>query len=137
MEYVPEISTSQPLQLEISRVFYSRFLISCATIFGSSMLCPTPSRAAKTRLNSKIASSQLFGLFAIRDHPVDITKILQNLVSRGVLMQDGQGHWTQYYLSPDFESVHKEEISTELWQVGCGSVKEVCLGLRQRTGTAF
>ncbi len=41
-------------------------------------------------------------------HSVDITKLLQNLVSRNFLTQDGQGRWTQYYLSSDLDSLHKD-----------------------------
>lgn len=41
-------------------------------------------------------------------HSADITKLLQNLVSQGVLTQDGQGRWTQYYLPSEPESLHKD-----------------------------
>lgn len=41
-------------------------------------------------------------------HSADITKLLQNLVGRGVLTQDGQGRWTQYYLPSGPDSLHKE-----------------------------
>jgi ATP-dependent DNA helicase RecG len=67
-----------------------------------------------------------------------ITKLLQDLVSRGILLQNGQGRWTQYCLPSDLElnslriddhsvhksdhsvhkdnhSVHKEENSDEQW----------------------
>lgn len=40
-------------------------------------------------------------------HASDITKLLQDLVSRGILLQNGQGRWTQYCLAD--ESVHKKE----------------------------
>ena len=43
------------------------------------------------------------------EHPADITKVLQILVSKGVLVQDGQGRWTRYRLAPT--SVHKAETS--------------------------
>ncbi len=45
------------------------------------------------------------------EHPSDITKLLQNLVSEGVLIQDGQGRWTRYHLSPKIDSLHKENHS--------------------------
>ncbi len=38
----------------------------------------------------------------------DMTKLLQKLVSIGVLTQDGQGRWTRYRLHAEFDSVHKE-----------------------------
>ncbi len=64
-------------------------------------------------------------------HSADITKLFQNLVSRGILIQDGQGRWTQYYLpsKPDSlhkkdhslhkgcQFLHKEEISGDSWDV--------------------
>jgi ATP-dependent DNA helicase RecG len=64
-------------------------------------------------------------------HSADITKLLQDLVSRGALTQDGQGRWTQYYLpfSPDSlhkedhslhnkdHSLYKEEISQDSWNI--------------------
>ncbi|HAB99469.1 MAG TPA: hypothetical protein DCE71_06585 [Parachlamydiales bacterium] len=40
-------------------------------------------------------------------HATDITKLLQKLVSQGVLTQDGQGRWTRYRLSPQSDSLHK------------------------------
>lgn len=40
-------------------------------------------------------------------HATDITRLLQKLVSRGILIQDGQGRWTRYHLSPESDSVHK------------------------------
>jgi ATP-dependent DNA helicase RecG len=49
-------------------------------------------------------------------HPADITKLLQNLVGRGFLTQDGQGRWTQYFLPSDSDSIHKEEISDDQWR---------------------
>jgi ATP-dependent DNA helicase RecG len=58
-------------------------------------------------------------------HASDITKLLQDIVSRGILLQNGQGRWTQYCLPSDLDlnplhtddhsvhkgdhSVHKEE----------------------------
>ena len=39
-------------------------------------------------------------------HASDITKLLQDLVSRGILLQDGQGRWTQYCLPSDLDSIH-------------------------------
>ncbi len=38
-------------------------------------------------------------------HPSDITKLLQNLVSQGILMQDGQGRWSRYRLPPESDSL--------------------------------
>ncbi len=40
-------------------------------------------------------------------HATDMTKLLQNLVSKGVLVQDRQGRWTRYCLPPLSDSVHK------------------------------
>lgn len=52
-------------------------------------------------------------------HAADITKILQDLVSQGALIQDGQGRWTRYGLPSapssihmDGGSVHMEELSS-------------------------
>lgn len=39
-------------------------------------------------------------------HPADITKLLQKLVSKDILKQDGQGRWTQYRLPLLPDSVH-------------------------------
>lgn len=39
-------------------------------------------------------------------HPADITKLLQKLVSKDILVQNGQGRWTQYRLPPLSDSVH-------------------------------
>jgi ATP-dependent DNA helicase RecG len=44
-------------------------------------------------------------------HPADITKLLQGLVSQEVLIQDGQGRWTRYYLPTEPDSVHKNSNS--------------------------
>ena len=35
-------------------------------------------------------------------HASDITKLLQDLVSREILQQNGRGRWTQYSLHSDF-----------------------------------
>ena len=40
-------------------------------------------------------------------HPTDMTRLLQELVSRKLLTQDGQGRWTRYCLSSEADSVHK------------------------------
>jgi ATP-dependent DNA helicase RecG len=57
-------------------------------------------------------------------HASDITKLLQNLVSREILLQNGQGRWTQYCLPSNLDhnslhidnhSVHKIENSTDQW----------------------
>lgn len=44
-------------------------------------------------------------------HASDITKLLQDLVSRGILTQNGQGRWTQYCLSPDLNTFHIDDHS--------------------------
>ena len=44
-------------------------------------------------------------------HAADITRLLQSLVSRGTLTQDGQGRWTQYHLPSRSDTVHKESHS--------------------------
>lgn len=41
-------------------------------------------------------------------HSTDITRLLQRLVSKRLLIQDGQGRWTRYHLSPAPDSVHKK-----------------------------
>ncbi len=45
------------------------------------------------------------------EHPADITKSLQNLVAQGALIQDGQGRWSRYRLSPIPDSLHNENHS--------------------------
>jgi ATP-dependent DNA helicase RecG len=40
------------------------------------------------------------------EHAADITRLLQNLVSHGALIQEGQGRWTSYRLPFTFDSVH-------------------------------
>ncbi len=42
------------------------------------------------------------------EHAADVTKLLQNLVSRGILIQDGQGRWTRYRLANELGTIHKE-----------------------------
>jgi ATP-dependent DNA helicase RecG len=39
-------------------------------------------------------------------HATDITKLLQELVSKGALVQDGQGRWTRYRLPSEPDSLH-------------------------------
>ncbi len=41
-------------------------------------------------------------------HASDITRLLQKLVSQGVLLQDGQGRWTRYHLPCESNFPHKE-----------------------------
>ncbi len=41
-------------------------------------------------------------------YAADITQLLQELVSKGVLIQKGQGRWTRYSLPPEPDSVHKD-----------------------------
>lgn len=41
-------------------------------------------------------------------HAADITKLFQNLVSKKILIQDGQGRWTRYSLPIATNSIHKE-----------------------------
>ena len=41
------------------------------------------------------------------EHPADITHLLQNLVGKNVLVQEGLGRWTQYRLPRRSGSVHK------------------------------
>ena len=40
------------------------------------------------------------------EHSADITKVLQTLVSKGVLVQDGQGRWTRYRLANELTPLH-------------------------------
>jgi ATP-dependent DNA helicase RecG len=47
-------------------------------------------------------------------HAADITRMLQKLVSEGVLSQEGQGRWTRYCLSPNSGSVHKDVNSVHM-----------------------
>ncbi len=44
-------------------------------------------------------------------HAADMTKLLQTLVAKGALMQEGQGRWTRYRLPVIDHSLHKPEIS--------------------------
>jgi ATP-dependent DNA helicase RecG len=48
------------------------------------------------------------------EHPADLTRLLQRLVSQGVLMQKGQGRWTRYCIPPKIDSVHKEIHSVHM-----------------------
>jgi ATP-dependent DNA helicase RecG len=41
------------------------------------------------------------------EHSTDITRLLQKLVSREALVQDGQGRWSRYRLPPEPNSLHK------------------------------
>lgn len=45
------------------------------------------------------------------EHTTDITKLLQKLVSKKALIQDGQGRWTSYHLATAIDSVHKQADS--------------------------
>ena len=47
-------------------------------------------------------------------HAADITKLLQNLVSKGSLIQDGQGRWTRYLLPMGSNCVHKHRDSVHI-----------------------
>ena len=54
-------------------------------------------------------------------HAADITKLFQNLVGKGALIQDGQGRWTRYsiptgghYLHKGCDSVHMERDSVHM-----------------------
>ena len=40
-------------------------------------------------------------------HAADITRLLQNLVSKEALSQEGQGRWTRYRIPPEVDSLHK------------------------------
>ncbi|HSX10998.1 MAG TPA: RNA-binding domain-containing protein [Chlamydiales bacterium] len=40
------------------------------------------------------------------EHAADMTRLLQKLVSQGMLVQDGQGRWTRYRLPPLGDSLH-------------------------------
>ena len=51
------------------------------------------------------------------EHATDMTRLLQNLVGKGVLVQDGQGRWTRYRLSSGYISVHKEVDSVHKIQL--------------------
>jgi ATP-dependent DNA helicase RecG len=50
-------------------------------------------------------------------HASDITKLLQDLVSRGILQQNGQGRWTQYCLPSDLErnALHIDDHSVHMY----------------------
>jgi ATP-dependent DNA helicase RecG len=53
------------------------------------------------------------------EHSADVTKVLQVLVSKGVLVQDGQGRWTRYCLAAplifrESSPLHKEGSSVHL-----------------------
>jgi ATP-dependent DNA helicase RecG len=41
----------------------------------------------------------------------DITRLLQGLVTKGALVQEGQARWTRYRLSEDIHSVHTDASS--------------------------
>jgi ATP-dependent DNA helicase RecG len=41
------------------------------------------------------------------EHPADITRLLQNLVGKEALHQEGQGRWTRYRIVPAIDSLHK------------------------------
>ena len=45
-------------------------------------------------------------------HPTDITKVLQVLVGKGVIVRDGQGRWSRYRLAPT--SVHMAPTSVHM-----------------------
>lgn len=44
-------------------------------------------------------------------HAADVTHLLQGLVAKGALMQEGQGRWSRYRLPETSHSVHKDEGS--------------------------
>ncbi len=43
------------------------------------------------------------------EHAADITKLLQNLVSKAALSQEGQGRWTRYRVFPEIDSPHRND----------------------------
>jgi ATP-dependent DNA helicase RecG len=45
------------------------------------------------------------------EHTTDVTKLLQNLVAKEVLVQDGRSRWSRYYLPPKPNSVHQSDDS--------------------------
>jgi ATP-dependent DNA helicase RecG len=47
-------------------------------------------------------------------HATDMTKLLQNLVSKGALIQDGQGRWTRYAIPPTPDSLHMKTHSLHI-----------------------
>lgn len=52
-------------------------------------------------------------------------KLLQKLVSQGALMQDGQGRWTKYRLSPKSDSVHKRVDSVHKAELSDSEMNEL------------
>lgn len=52
-------------------------------------------------------------------HAADVTRLLQGLVARGALLQEGQGRWSRYRLPETSHSVHKAGDSVH---TGGGSV---------------
>ncbi|MES2345898.1 MAG: RNA-binding domain-containing protein [Chlamydiota bacterium] len=48
------------------------------------------------------------------EHAADVTRILQNLVRKGVLSQEGQGRWTRYRVSSEIDSVYKKDDSIHM-----------------------
>jgi ATP-dependent DNA helicase RecG len=44
------------------------------------------------------------------NHPADITRVLQELVGRGALLQEGQARGSRYRLPAEFNSVHKDSV---------------------------
>ncbi|MCF7851855.1 MAG: putative DNA binding domain-containing protein [Simkaniaceae bacterium] len=47
-------------------------------------------------------------------HTADMTRLLQDLVSRGLLRQNGKGRWTRYSIPSQFHSVHLDSDSVHL-----------------------
>lgn len=63
------------------------------------------------------------------EHATDMTRLLQDLVSKRFLIQDGQGRWTRYRLAPESNSVHNGMDSVhkviDSVHMGNGSVHKI------------
>ncbi|MBF0181210.1 MAG: putative DNA binding domain-containing protein, partial [Magnetococcales bacterium] len=56
-------------------------------------------------------------------HAADVTRLLQGLVSKGALLQERGGRWSQYRLPPEHDSVHMTGDSVHMT---CDSVHMTC-----------
>ncbi|MBF0611880.1 MAG: putative DNA binding domain-containing protein [Magnetococcales bacterium] len=62
-------------------------------------------------------------------HTADVTKLLQNLVVRGALVQEGSGRWSQYRLPPASDSIQRSgnsvHVATDFVHMAADSVHMV------------
>ena len=77
------------------------------------------------------------------EHPADITKLLQRLVSKGALIKEGRGRWSRYCLGinplqKDLSSVHLDLSSVHLEELSkLDDISKIAEAAKQRKQVAY